>query len=305
MKPAEVEAEDPVDDRQSCDRDRAAHIGDHTHPALADMVDQPAADQGRRDGGHRRDRRHQTRDGRVAGPAQHQPGQHDPDRRRPEQRERFRRHEERQSDLGWARRSSYPRLSKPDVTSRSSPDKWEYAPTLASMTARWVIVLVTTAVLVAVPLAVRHRPATDSDISAIELAERIQASGGSPGPGWPRPRVGSNCPTATPSSAWPNSSARTTSSGSGGAAADDWRIDRVRSTGETDLFRQRSDDGALGVRVRDRDDHPGLARFGCRMPPTCCRRPWRARCSRAYARDELTRIPGTPDRRYRGRQVCG
>ena len=45
------------------------------------------------------------------------------------------------------------------------------------MTARWVIVLVTAAVLVAVPLGVRHRPAAESDISATELAGRIQASG--------------------------------------------------------------------------------------------------------------------------------
>ena len=85
------------------------------------------------------------------------------------------------------------------------------------MTARWVIVLVTAAVLVAVPLGVRHGrpPRTTSPPSSSPRGSRPREE--SPGPGSPRPPAGCSCPTATPSSAWPSCSARTTSCGSGGA----------------------------------------------------------------------------------------
>ena len=44
------------------------------------------------------------------------------------------------------------------------------------MAARWLIVLITAVVLVGTPIAVGARHAADSDVSAPELAARIQAS---------------------------------------------------------------------------------------------------------------------------------
>ena len=88
-EPAEIEPEHAVDHGQPGHGDGAAEVGEHTHPPLADLVDQPATDQGGQDGRQGGDGGHQTGDGRVAGPGQHQPRQHDADRRVPEQRERL------------------------------------------------------------------------------------------------------------------------------------------------------------------------------------------------------------------------
>ena len=80
MNQPEIEPEDAVDDGQPGDRDRTAEVGEHAHPTLADLVDQPAADQGGQDGRQGGDGRHQPGDGWIAGPAEHQPRQHDGDR---------------------------------------------------------------------------------------------------------------------------------------------------------------------------------------------------------------------------------
>ena len=63
--------------------------------------------------------------------------------------------------------------------------------------------------------------------------------------------------------------------------ADDWRVDRIRSTGETGLFRQR---GIVRwvFESEPRRTHR-FPRSDCRMPQTCCRQPSQGRCCRACA----------------------
>ena len=106
------------------------------------------------------------------------------------------------------------------------------------MTARWVIVLVTAALLVAVPLAVRHRPAAESDVSATELAERIQASGDVAWSGLAETSGGLQLPDSDSFVGLAQLLGEDNELRVWWRTAEDWRIDRVRSTGETDLFRQ-------------------------------------------------------------------
>ena len=158
------------------------------------------------------------------------------------------------------------------------------------MTARWVIVLVTTALLVAVPLAVRHRPVTESDISAIELAERIQASGGIAWSGLAETSGGLQLPDSDSFVGLAQLLGEDNELRVWWRAADDWRIDRVRSTGETDLFRQgqmmvrwvfESETATITpvsrVRLPDASDL---------LPPTLARQ-----MLQGVRPDELTRLP--------------
>jgi hypothetical protein len=106
------------------------------------------------------------------------------------------------------------------------------------MTARWVIVLVTAALLVAVPLGVRHRPAAENDIPATELAGRIQASGEVPWSGLAETSGGVQLPDSDSFVGLAQLLGEDNELRVWWRTAEDWRIDRVRSTGETDLFRQ-------------------------------------------------------------------
>ncbi len=169
------------------------------------------------------------------------------------------------------------------------------------MTARWVIVLVTAAVLVAVPLGVRHRPAADSDISAVELAERIQASGGLAWSGLAQTSGGLQLPDNDSFVGLAQLLGEDNELRVWWRAADDWRIDRVRSTGETDLFRQRqtmvrwvfeSETATITpvsrIRLPDASDL---------LPPTLARQ-----MLQGVRPDELSRIPV---RRIAGLEVPG
>jgi hypothetical protein len=106
------------------------------------------------------------------------------------------------------------------------------------MSARWLVVLLTAAAFVATPLLISARPAAPSDISAGDLAARI---GQSANVGW-----SGYVQTAGTLQVPDNESFATLAQLLGEdtqlrvwwRAADDWRVDRLRSTGETDLFRQ-------------------------------------------------------------------
>jgi len=78
-----------VDDGESGDGDGGAEVGEDAHPAAPDPVDEPAADEGGRDGRYAGGRGDQAGDGGVAGARQDQPGQDDPDRGVAEERERL------------------------------------------------------------------------------------------------------------------------------------------------------------------------------------------------------------------------
>ena len=106
------------------------------------------------------------------------------------------------------------------------------------MTARWLVVLLAAAALVSVPVAVSARQPGASDLTASTLAERIAASSAV---GWSG-RVRSDG-----SLQLPKSSSFATLGDLLGQSNDlrvwwrgpqDWRVDRIQSTGETDLFHQ-------------------------------------------------------------------
>ncbi len=102
---------------------------------------------------------------------------------------------------------------------------------------RWAVVGLVAVLLVVLPLAIVHRPAQASSVSAAELAQRVRASSGV---AWSGLAVSSGA-LSVPE----NDSFATLADLLGGdntlrtwwRGADDWRVDRIRSTGETDLFR--------------------------------------------------------------------
>ena len=106
------------------------------------------------------------------------------------------------------------------------------------MSARWLVVLLTAAAFVATPLLITAQPAAPSEISALDLLGRIR---GSADVGW-----SGYVETAGTLQVPDNESFATLAQLLGEntqlrvwwRSADDWRVDRIRSTGETDLFRQ-------------------------------------------------------------------
>jgi hypothetical protein len=106
------------------------------------------------------------------------------------------------------------------------------------MSARWLVVLLTAVAFVATPLLISSPAATPSDTSAAELAGRIQQSANVGWSGFVETdgtlQVPDNESFATLAQLlgentrlrvwWRNPA--------------DWRVDRIRSTGETDMFRQ-------------------------------------------------------------------
>lgn len=117
------------------------------------------------------------------------------------------------------------------------------------MWARWLVVLLTAAALVATPqvvpaLAGAARPAVEAEASPGQLGERVR---GSATVGW------SGLAETVGSLQVPDSDSFATLALLLGETSrlrvwwrtpDDWRVDRIRSTGETDLFRQ----GRMSVR---------------------------------------------------------
>jgi len=103
---------------------------------------------------------------------------------------------------------------------------------------RWLVVLLAAAALVATPLAVQARPVAASDVSAVELAGRVQRSG---------PVAWSGFVQSTGTLQVPDTESFANLAQLLGEendlrvwwrGADDWRVDRIRSTGETDLIRR-------------------------------------------------------------------
>ncbi|WP_375425705.1 hypothetical protein [uncultured Friedmanniella sp.] len=102
---------------------------------------------------------------------------------------------------------------------------------------RWAVVLLAAALLVVVPPLVQSRPAVASSLSAPDLAQRVQ---GSVDVAWSGVAVSAGA-LAVPD----NDSFATLADLLGGdntlrawwRGAEYWRVDRLRSTGETDLFR--------------------------------------------------------------------
>ncbi|WP_375430724.1 hypothetical protein [uncultured Friedmanniella sp.] len=102
---------------------------------------------------------------------------------------------------------------------------------------RWAVVLLAAAVLVATPVALARRPAEASSLPAAELAHRVQESAAT---GWSGLAETSGALQVPASDSF-----ATLADLLGGQntlrvwwrGVEDWRVDRIRSTGETDLFR--------------------------------------------------------------------
>jgi hypothetical protein len=169
------------------------------------------------------------------------------------------------------------------------------------MTPRWLVVLVTAAALIGISVAGSVRPASDLRVIPSTLVQRIQASGDV---GWSG-RVETSGNLQLPDSDSFVGLAQLLGEDNDlrvwWRSADDWRIDGIRSTGETDLIRRgqsmihwvfESETATISpvseIRLPDASDL---------LPPTL------ARLMLQGARaEELTQLPG---RRLAGTDVAG
>lgn len=108
------------------------------------------------------------------------------------------------------------------------------------MGARWLVVLVAAAALVGVPLAVSARPVADPGVSPTELVTRIEASAAQPWSGYVESAGALQVPATEGFVGLAGLLGADLELRVWWRAGDDWRIDRVRSTGETDLIRDGS-----------------------------------------------------------------
>jgi hypothetical protein len=111
-------------------------------------------------------------------------------------------------------------------------------PTVAAVKGRWLIVLTTAAALVLTPIVINARSTRSSEISVAALAQRVQGSGGI---GWSGFVQSSGTLDVPDSESFANLAQLLGESNNlrvWWRDADNWRVDRIRSTGETDLFRQ-------------------------------------------------------------------
>jgi hypothetical protein len=106
------------------------------------------------------------------------------------------------------------------------------------MTARWLVVLLTAAAFIATPLLISARPATPSEISATELAVQIRRSANVGWSGFVETAGTLQVPDNESFATLAQLLGENTQLRVWWRNAHDWRVDRIRSTGETDLFRQ-------------------------------------------------------------------
>jgi hypothetical protein len=106
------------------------------------------------------------------------------------------------------------------------------------MSARWLVVLLTAAAFVATPLLIVARPAAPSDILAADLAGRIAQSAPVGWSGYVETTGTLQVPDSDSFATLVQLLGENTQLRVWWRSADDWRVDRIRSTGETDLFRQ-------------------------------------------------------------------
>ncbi len=98
--------------------------------------------------------------------------------------------------------------------------------------------LITAAALVVASLVIKGRPAAPSDISATELAKRIQASGPVAWAGFVETAGTLDVPDSDSFANLAQLLGESNDLRVWWRSARDWRVDRIRSTGEADLFRQ-------------------------------------------------------------------
>ncbi len=101
---------------------------------------------------------------------------------------------------------------------------------------RWCIVAVGIAVLVALPTAIRALPARDSALSASTLLQRVQGSGGVAYSGYAEAVGGLQLPVTDEFSDLANLLGERTRLRVWWRGDDDWRVDALEPSGETDLI---------------------------------------------------------------------
>jgi outer membrane lipoprotein-sorting protein len=106
------------------------------------------------------------------------------------------------------------------------------------MSARWLVVLVTAVAFIATPLVISARSAAPSDISATELAGRIQQSANVGWSGFVETVGALQVPDSDSFATLGQLLGENTQLRVWWRSADEWRVDRLRSTGETNVFRQ-------------------------------------------------------------------
>jgi len=109
---------------------------------------------------------------------------------------------------------------------------------VAAVNARWLVVLAMASALVITPLAINARPPRIAQTSVVALAERVQ---GSHGIGWSGFVESSGALDVPDNESFANLAellGETNKLRVWWRNEEDWRVDRIRSTGETDLFRQ-------------------------------------------------------------------
>ncbi|MGI8459754.1 MAG: hypothetical protein ACR2LI_16785 [Propionibacteriaceae bacterium] len=111
------------------------------------------------------------------------------------------------------------------------------------MTRRWLIVAITALAFGVTPVAIANRPigdvATNGDVGAVELASRVAGSAGVPWSGFVQSSGSLQVPDADTFTTLSQLLGEDTDLRVWWRRANDWRVARIRSTGETDLFRQR------------------------------------------------------------------
>lgn len=108
------------------------------------------------------------------------------------------------------------------------------------MVRRWLVVLLVAAALVVAPLAVGLRPAAASDVSASDLAARIERSANIGWSGFVHSSGSLDIPDTASFANLAQLLGEDNDLRAWWRGPTDWRIDRMTSTGETDLIRQGS-----------------------------------------------------------------
>jgi hypothetical protein len=109
---------------------------------------------------------------------------------------------------------------------------------VAAVTVRWLVVLLAAAALVVTPLAVQARPAAVSTVSAVDLAHRVEGSGAVAWSGLVESAGTLQVPDGSSFANLAQLLGEQNDLRVWWRSADDWRVDRIRSTGEADLFRR-------------------------------------------------------------------
>jgi hypothetical protein len=106
------------------------------------------------------------------------------------------------------------------------------------MSTRWLVVVVAAVAFIATRLVIASPPATPSETSAIELAGRIQQSASVGWSGFVETDGTLQVPDNESFATLAQLLGENTQLRVWWRNAADWRVDRIRSTGETDMFRQ-------------------------------------------------------------------